>query len=146
MVRKYGDIGSTGFSGNVRTLEPYSKRIPLMTLALITPITLAAIMITGASTTAAMAASSAEEINAALVGNTFKGSMGSDVYSSYFAKDGTYEDAYGGGNHEITDEGVCYPDTDYGCYAADIKGDQLEWFQEGKSLGTGVIEQGNTLN
>lgn len=118
----------------------------MMTLSMMTRITLAAIVITGVSTTAAMAASSAEEITAALVGNTFKGSMGSDVYSSYFAEDGTYEDAYGGGNYEITDEGVCYPGTDFGCYAADIEGNRLEWFQEGKSVGTGVIEQGNTLN
>jgi hypothetical protein len=27
--------------------------------------------------------------------------MGSDIYSSYFAADGTYKDAFGGENHEI---------------------------------------------
>lgn len=91
------------------------------------------------------AASSAKEIRSALVGNTFKGSMGSDVYSSYFAEEGTYEDAYGGGKYKITDEGVCYPGTEYGCYAAEIDGNKLEWFKNGDSAGTGAIEQGNTL-
>lgn len=93
----------------------------------------------------AMAASSADELREALVGNTFMGDMGGGGYASYFAEDGTYEDASGGGTYEITDEGVCYPGTDFGCYEAQIDGDQLEWFQNGESAGTGVIKEGNTL-
>lgn len=115
-----------------------------MTFSLITRTFFAAVVSIGLAGSA-LAASSAEEVSAALVGNTFKGSMGSDVYSSYFAEDGTYEDAYGGGKYKITDEGVCYPGTDYGCYAAKIDGNQLEWFQNGESAGTGLIEQGDTL-
>lgn len=115
-----------------------------MTFSLISR-TVCAIAISAGMAGSALAASSAEEVRAALVGNTFKGSMGSDVYSSYFAEDGTYEDAYGGGKYKITDEGVCYPGSDYGCYAAEIDGNQLEWFQSGQSVGTGVIEQGDTL-
>ncbi len=115
-----------------------------MTFSLITRSVFAVVVSIGLAGSA-LAASSAEEVRAALVGNTFKGSMGSDVYSSYFAEDGTYEDAYGGGRYKITDEGVCYPGTDYGCYAAEIDGNQLEWFQNGESAGTGLIEQGDTL-
>ncbi|PXX91813.1 hypothetical protein DIT71_08115 [Marinobacter vulgaris] len=115
-----------------------------MTFSLITRSVFAVVVSIGLPGSA-LAASSSEEVRAALVGNTFKGSMGSDVYSSYFAEDGTYEDAYGGGRYKITDEGVCYPGTDYGCYAAEIDGNQLEWFQNGESVGTGLIEQGDTL-
>ena len=117
-----------------------------MTFTMITRTALAAIVLIAASIMPAAAASSADEVRAALVGNTFKGSMGSDVYSSYFAEDGSYEDAFGGGTYEITENGVCYPATDYGCYAAQIEGSQLEWFKDGESAGTGIIEQGNTLN
>ena len=116
-----------------------------MTFSSIFRVFSAAIVMTGVFTASALAASSEEEIREALVGNTFKGSMGSDVYSSYFGKDGQYEDAYGGGVYKITEDGVCYPGTEYGCYAAEIDGDQLEWFKDGESAGTGMIEQGNTL-
>ncbi|SFT71035.1 hypothetical protein [Halomonas saccharevitans] len=105
----------------------------------------AALVTMGAGTTGATAASSADELREALVGNTFQGGMGGGVYTSYFAEDGTYVDAAGGGTYEITEEGVCYPGTDFGCYAAQIDGNQLEWFQNGESVGSGVIEQGNTL-
>ncbi|SEK43102.1 hypothetical protein [Roseovarius nanhaiticus] len=116
-----------------------------MTLSTLTRTAMAAALTLGAMTTGALAASSADELRAALVGNTFMGDMGGGGYASYFAEDGTYEDATGGGTYEITDEGVCYPGTDFGCYAAEIDGDQLEWFQNGESAGTGVIKQGNTL-
>lgn len=116
-----------------------------MTLTMITRFAMAAIVTIGASITPAMAASSAAEIRSALVGNTFKGSMGSDVYSSYFAENGEYQDAFGRGVYEITDKGVCYPGTEYGCYAAQIEGNELTWFQDGENVGSGVIEQGNTL-
>ncbi|MEI4260923.1 hypothetical protein [Roseovarius sp. D0-M9] len=112
---------------------------------MITRTAAAAALALGAATSGALAASSAEELREALVGNTFQGDMGGGGYSSYFAEDGTYEDATGGGTYEITDEGVCYPGTDFGCYAAEVDGDQLEWFQDGESQGTGMIKQGNTL-
>ena len=94
---------------------------------------------------AALGASSADEVRVAMVGNTFKGSMGSDVYSSYFAADGTSKDAFGGGNYEIRAEGVCYPGIDFGCYSAQRSGNELEWFQNGENVGSGVIEEGDTL-
>lgn len=93
----------------------------------------------------AMAAASADELRAALVGNTFQGDMGGGGYASFFAENGTYVDATGGGIYEITDEGVCYPGTDFGCYAAEVDGNQLEWFQNGESAGSGIIREGNTL-
>jgi hypothetical protein len=93
----------------------------------------------------AWAVSSGEEIKAALVGNTFQGGMGGGAYSSYFAPDGIYHDKDGKGDYSITDLGVCYPNTNFGCYQATIKGDQLEWFQDGKSQGTGTILKGNPL-
>jgi hypothetical protein len=116
-----------------------------MTLSMMTRTALAAALALSAATSGAFAASTADELRAALVGNTFQGDMGGGGYASYFAEDGTYEDATGGGTYEITDEGVCYPGTDFGCYAAQVDGDQLEWFQNGESQGTGMIKQGNAL-
>ena len=92
-----------------------------------------------------MAASTADELREALVGNTFNGNMGGGGYASYFAEDGTYQDASGGGAYEITEDGVCYPGTDLGCYQAEVDGNKLEWFQDGESAGSGTIKQGNAL-
>ncbi|PZX19583.1 hypothetical protein LX81_00039 [Palleronia aestuarii] len=93
---------------------------------------------------AAVAATS-DELSAALVGNTFQGDMGGGTYSSYFAEDGTYHDASGSGPYEITEEGVCYPDTEFGCYQAEIDGQSLEWMQDGSGVGTGTILEGDPL-
>ncbi|MEN3793457.1 hypothetical protein [Fulvimarina sp. MAC3] len=98
-----------------------------------------------AFTAPAFAQSSAEDIREALVGNTFQGDMGSAEYTSYFGEDGTYMDASGSGTYEITDEGVCYPGTDFGCYQATIDGNQLQWSKDGKDEGSGTIVEGNPL-
>ncbi|MFX0540769.1 hypothetical protein ACEWPM_003420 [Roseovarius sp. S4756] len=116
-----------------------------MTLSMMTRSALAAAIALGAASTGALAQSSPDELREALVGNTFQGDMGGGGYASYFGEDGRYEDATGGGTYEITDEGVCYPGTDFGCYMAEVDGNQLEWFQDGESAGTGVIKKGNTL-
>ncbi|RFC63129.1 hypothetical protein DYI37_14475 [Fulvimarina endophytica] len=113
-----------------------------MRLAAIAPI--AALTLAGFAAPA-LAQSSAEEIRSALVGNTFQGDMGSSEYTSYFGEDGTYADPSTTGAYTITDEGVCYPGTDYGCYQATIDGDQLEWSQDGKPQGSGRILEGNPL-
>ena len=93
----------------------------------------------------AFAASTEAEIKAALVGNTFQGGMGGSVYTSYFGEDGVYKDKDGSGKYVISAEGVCYPETDFGCYEATIKGDDLEWFKAGKSEGAGKIVKGNPM-
>jgi hypothetical protein len=101
-------------------------------------------------TAAAMAwpaiAATQAELEAALVGKTFQGSMGAGGYSSFFAENGTYYDANTSGPYEITEEGVCYPGTDYGCYQADIDGSTLEWIKDGQSAGTGEILEGDALD
>ena len=86
------------------------------------------------------------ELREALVGNTYQGGMGGGQYSSYFAEDGTYHDANTSGRYEITEDGVCYPDTDYGCYQAEIDGRSLEWMKDGESEGRGEILGGDALN
>lgn len=43
-------------------------------------------------------------------------------------------------------QGVCYPDTDYGCYQAEIDGRSLEWMKDGESAGSGEILGGDALN
>lgn len=91
-------------------------------------------------------AATQEELQDALVGNTFQGDMGGGGYSSYFAEDGTYYDASTSGMYEITGDGVCYPDTDFGCYQAVIDGTSLEWMQNGESAGTGEILEGDSLD
>jgi len=93
----------------------------------------------------ALAASEAE-LREALVGNTFQGGMGGGMYSSFFAEDGTYHDANTSGPYEITEDGVCYPGTEYGCYAAEIDGRTLEWMKDGESAGTGEILAGDALD
>ena len=90
-------------------------------------------------------AATQEDLRGALVGNTFQGDMGGGGYSSYFAEDGTYHDATTSGAYEITDEGVCYPGTEYGCYQATLDGTTLEWMKDGESAGTGEILEGDAL-
>lgn len=80
-----------------------------------------------------------------LVGNTFQGDMGGGGYASYFAPGGTYHDAAGTGRYEITSEGVCYPETEYGCYQATITDDTLTWSQDGEDMGSGRILEGDAL-
>lgn len=91
-------------------------------------------------------AATQDELREALVGNTFQGDMGGGGYSSYFAEDGTYYDASTSGVYEITGDGVCYPDTDFGCYQATIDGTSLEWMKDGESAGTGEILEGDALD
>ena len=99
-----------------------------------------------AATLAAPAFAATEaELREALVGNTFQGGMGGGMYSSYFAGDGTYYDANGSGRYEITEDGVCYPETEYGCYQAEIDGRSLEWMKDGESAGKGEILSGDAL-
>lgn len=90
-------------------------------------------------------AATQEELQDALVGNTFQGDMGGGGYSSYFAEDDTYYDTSTSGTYEITENGVCYPDTDFGCYQATIDGTSLEWMKDGESAGTGEILEGDAL-
>ncbi len=86
-----------------------------------------------------------ERLAAALVGNTFRGDMGGGGYASYFGADGLYHDAEGSGRYEITEDGVCYPDTQFGCYQARIEDGALSWSQDGAAMGTGVILEGDPL-
>lgn len=90
-------------------------------------------------------AATQEELQDALVGNTFQGDMGGGGYSSFFAEDGTYYDIASSGRYEITEDGVCYPGTEFGCYQATIEGTSLEWMQDGESAGTGEILEGDAL-
>lgn len=90
-------------------------------------------------------AATQEELRDALVGNTFQGGMGGGAYSSFFAEDGTYYDTASSGEYEVTEDGVCYPGTDFGCYQAAIDGTSLEWMKDGESAGTGEILDGDAL-
>ncbi|SIT18802.1 hypothetical protein SAMN05421759_1354 [Roseivivax lentus] len=90
-------------------------------------------------------AATQDELREALVGNSFQGDMGGGGYSSFFAEDGTYHDTATSGVYEITDDAVCYPDTDFGCYQATIDGTSLEWMKDGESAGTGDLLEGDAL-
>ena len=102
--------------------------------------------LTAATLAAPALAATQEELQKALVGNTYQGGMGGGMYSSYFAEDGTYHDANTSGRYEITEDGVCYPETEYGCYQADIDGRSLEWMKDGESAGSGEILGGDPLD
>ncbi|ETX13157.1 hypothetical protein OCH239_13060 [Roseivivax halodurans JCM 10272] len=110
--------------------------------------TITRLALAAAATTLAFPAISAtqDELREALVGNTFQGDMGGGGYSSYFADDGTYYDTDTSGVYEITEKGVCYPDTDFGCYQAKLDGTVLEWIKDGESAGTGEILEGDALD
>ncbi len=106
----------------------------------------AALLAAGLAAPAAAQTADTASLNEQLVGNTFQGDMGGGGYSSYFAPDGTYHDASGSGRYEITGEGVCYPDTDFGCYQAEIDGSTLTWSQDGEDMGSGEILEGDALD
>lgn len=89
---------------------------------------------------------SQEDLTAALTGNTFQGDMAGGAYTGYFGDEGMYRDGSGSGTYEITDDGVCYPDTDFGCFQAKLDGETLTWSQNGEEMGSGTIVQGNPNN
>lgn len=88
---------------------------------------------------------SADEITAAIAGNTVQGGMSDGAaYSEFYDNDGSIKaDGYTG-TWSVADDEMCF---DYGdgssCFSVHIVSDQVTWIQEGADVGTGTIIAGN---
>jgi hypothetical protein len=94
----------------------------------------------------AQEAASADQIRAALAGNTVIGSMSaSGAYTEYYAPDGTIRAADYAGKWTIEGDTMCftYGDDPATCWAAAVQGDQVIWLVDGVAEGTGTIQPGN---
>ena len=88
----------------------------------------------------------ADQIKAALTGNTVIGSMSaSGAYTEYYAADGTIRAADYAGKWAIEGDKMCftYGDDPATCWAASVQGDQVTWLVDGVPEGTGTIQPGN---
>lgn len=88
----------------------------------------------------------ADEISAALAGNTVKGNMkASGDYEEFYAGDGTIRgDGYTGA-WRVDGERMCftYGDNPEACWDVKIDGGQLTWLKDGEEEGSGEIIEGN---
>ena len=99
-----------------------------------------------ATGSAAIAASTGEEIRAAVSDATISGNMDSSgAYAEFYQADGTIKGKDYTGSWTIEGNAMCfvYQGTPKDCYEVEVNGDQVRWLKEGKSLGTGTIVKGN---
>jgi hypothetical protein len=88
----------------------------------------------------------ADQITAAIAGNTVMGSMAaSGAYSEFYAADGTIRAADYRGTWAIAGNAMCFT---YGggtaiCWNVRLQGDQITWISSGAEEGTGTILPGN---
>ncbi len=91
----------------------------------------------------------ADQIKAALAGNTVMGSMAaSRAYAEFYAADGTIRAADYSASWAIADNAMCFT---YGegaaiCWNVRLLGDSVTWVSNGNVEGTGTILQGNPNN
>jgi hypothetical protein len=88
---------------------------------------------------------SADEIKAAIAGNTVQGSMvDAGAYTEFYGADGAIRGDGYTGTWSIADNQMCF---DYGeganCWSVRIAGDSVTWVKDGKDDGTGMIVAGN---
>jgi len=94
----------------------------------------------------ALAASTGDQIRAAIAGNTVQGNMdASGPYAEFYAADGAIKGKDYTGQWSVEGDAMCfvYQDTPKMCWNVEINGDQLRWIQNGASQGTGTIVHGN---
>lgn len=91
-------------------------------------------------------AATADQIRAALSGNTVIGAMAaSGAYTEYYAPDGTIRAADYAGRWAINGNSMCftYGDEAATCWAVQLQDDQVTWMVNGAAEGTGTILPGN---
>ena len=89
---------------------------------------------------------SADQIIAAVAGNTVMGSMSaSGAYTEFYAPDGTIRAADYAGKWAVQGDAMCftYGDDPATCWAVSLQGDQITWMANGAAEGTGTILPGN---
>ena len=99
-----------------------------------------------ASGAAAQDFASADQIKAAIVGNTVMGNMAaSGAYNEFYAPDGAIRAADYQGAWSIVGSQMCfvYGDNPGTCWAVRITADQVSWVVDGRDEGGGTILPGN---
>lgn len=88
----------------------------------------------------------AEQIRAAISGNTVQGSMTiSGAYTEFYAADGAIRAKDYLGSWDIEEDQMCfdYGEDDDACFSLRLAGDQVTWVTELGDEGTGTILPGN---
>jgi len=90
----------------------------------------------------------ADQITAAIGGNTVQGSMvAAGAYTEFYQADGVIKGADYTGAWTVKDDQMCF---DYGegadCWSVRIEGDAVTWVKDGADGGTGTIVAGNPNN
>jgi hypothetical protein len=91
----------------------------------------------------------ADQIRAALAGNTVMGSMAaSGAYTEFYAADGTIRAADYSATLAIADDAMCftYGESTAICWNVRLQGEGVTWVFNGNVEGTGTILQGNPNN
>lgn len=89
------------------------------------------------------------EIKTAIGGNTVQGNMdASGPYAEFYQADGMIKGKDYTGKWAIEGDAMCfeYDGTPKDCWSVEISGDQVKWWKDGKSNGTGTILPGNPNN
>jgi hypothetical protein len=88
----------------------------------------------------------ADQIIAAVAGNTVMGSMAATgAYTEFYTIDGTIRAADYAGTWAVSGDKMCfsYGDDPATCWAVAVQGDRVTWVIDGTAEGTGTILQGN---
>jgi uncharacterized Zn ribbon protein len=108
---------------------------------------LALLVIAAPQALAAMA--TADQITAAVSGNTIQGNMDSSgPYAEYYSADGTVFGKDYKAKWSVEGDTMCwvYEGTPKDCWGVEIEGDQVKWVKDGKAQGSGTVLKGNTNN
>jgi hypothetical protein len=105
---------------------------------------LAVLLLTAAPALAQTA--TADQIRAAVAGNTIEGGMSDgSAYSEFYAEDGSIRAKDYAGTWSLQGDKMCFA---YGapatCYAVSVAGDEVTWLDDaGQPAGSGLIRPGN---
>ena len=109
----------------------------------------AAIVLFACGVAHAEGTATAEQIAAAIPGNTVQGSMiASGAYTEFYGTDGVIKGKDYSGKWRITGDTMCfqYGQDPEACWQVRLDADQVTWVKDGKDDGTGTIVKGNPNN
>nr|WP_298682804.1 hypothetical protein [uncultured Dongia sp.] len=99
--------------------------------------------------TALAAPATGDAIKAAIGGNSVQGNMdASGPYAEFYQADGIIKGKDYTAKWTVEGDTMCflYDGSPKDCWAVEITGDQVKWWKDGKSGGTGTILPGNPNN
>ncbi|MGI9462754.1 MAG: hypothetical protein ACR2OM_02375 [Aestuariivirgaceae bacterium] len=109
-----------------------------------------AALIASLGSTAVQAAemSSKADIQAAVSGKTYQGSMLKDAFAEYYDADGTIRAKGYGGKWRVADGSMCfqYGDKPERCWDVRVEGTSMTMYRDGKVHGNGMLVEGNPHN